>query len=96
MKGDRVMKQLLGYAAAAAFALLVIGGSAGALALLDDPIEGKVTAFEKGKSIEIEAGAEKKKYTVDDKTEIKGEVAEGKAVKVWVKDGVAVKIEVKE
>jgi hypothetical protein len=90
------MKQLLGYAAVAAFALLVIGGSAGALVLSDDPIEGKVAAFEKGKSLELEVGAEKKKYTVDDKTEIKGEIAVGKAVKVWVKEGAAVKIEVKE
>lgn len=90
------MKQLLGYAALAAFALLMVGGSAAALALADEPIEGKVAAFEKGKSIELEVGAEKKSYTVDDKTEIKGEVAKDKAVKVWVKEGRAVKIEVKE
>ena len=41
--------------------------------------------------IELEVGAEKKKLTVDDKTEIKGEVAAGKAVKVWAKDGAAVR-----
>jgi len=90
------MKQLLGYAAVAAFALLVIGGSASALALVDDPIEGKIVSFEKGKSVVIEVGAEKKTFTVDDKTEIKGELAEGKAVKVWAKEGAAKKIEVKE
>lgn len=91
------MKQLLSYAAMAAFALLLVGGAASALALVDDkPIEGKVAAFEKGKSLELEVGAEKKKYSVDDKTEIKGEVAVGKAVKVWVKEGAAIKIEVKE
>jgi hypothetical protein len=90
------MKQLMGYAAVAAFALLLVGaGSVSALTLKDD-VEGKVVSFEKGKSIEIEVGAEKKTFTVDDTTEIKGEVAVGKAVKVHAKEGAAVKIEVKE
>ena len=91
------MKHLMGYAALAAFALLLVaGGTVSALALQDEPIQGKVATFEKGKSLELEVGAEKKKYTVDDKTEIKGEIAVGKAVKVWVKEGAAIKIEVKE
>jgi hypothetical protein len=90
------MKHLLSTAAVAAFAfLLVAGGAAGALALADE-VEGKVVSFEKGKSIELEVGAEKKKFAVNDETEIKGEIEAGKQVKVSAKDGVATKIEVKE
>lgn len=89
------MKHFLGYAAVAAFAfLLVAGGAASALTLGD--VEGKVVAYEKGKSIEVEVGAEKKTFTVAEDTEVKGDVAVGKTVKVSAKEGKATKIEVKE
>ena len=90
------MRQLSWVAVAAFAALLVAGGAVSAMTVRDE-VEGKVVAFEKGKSIEIEVGAEKKTtLKIDDKTEVKGEVAVGKGVKVTAKDGVAVKIEVKE
>jgi hypothetical protein len=82
--------------AVAAFAVLLVAGGAASALVAADALEGKVVAFEKGKSIEIEVGAEKKTLVVDEKTEIKGDVAVGKAVKVEVKEGHAVKIEVKE
>ena len=90
------MRQLSWVAVAAFAALLVAGGAVSAMTVRDE-VEGKVVAFEKGMSIEIEVGAEKKTtLKIDDKTEVKGEVAVGKGVKVTAKDGVAVKIEVKE
>ncbi len=90
------MRQLSWVAAAAFAVLLVAGGAVSALAVRDE-VEGKVVAFEKDKSIEIEVGVDKKTtLKIDDKTEVKGEVAVGKGVKVTAKDGVAVKIEVKE
>ena len=89
------MKHLLGYAAVAAFAFLLLAGGASS-ALTVNEVEGKVTAFEKGKSIEVEVGAEKKKFTIAEDTEIKGDVAVGKTVKVSEKEGKATKIEVKE
>lgn len=89
------MKHFLGYAAVAAFAFLLLAGGA-ASALTVDEVEGKVVAFEKGKSIEVEVGAEKKKFTIGDDTEVKGDVEVGKTVKVSDQDGKATKIEVKE
>lgn len=89
------MKQLAWVAVAAFAALLVVGGSASAL-VVGDECEGKVVAFEKGKMIEVEVKGEKKAIKLDDKTEMKGEVAVGKNVHVWAKDGVATKVEVKE
>jgi hypothetical protein len=84
------------WAAVAVFALLLVtGGAVSALAVRDE-VEGKVLTFEKGKSIEIQVGDAKKEFKVDDKTEVKGEVAVGKTVKVTVSEGTATKIEVKE
>ena len=89
------MKQLSWVAVAAFAALLVVGGSASALVVKDE-CEGKVVAFEKGKMIEVEVKGEKKSIKLDDKTEMKGEVAVGKNVKVTAKEGVATMVEVKE
>ena len=91
------MRQLSWVAVAAFAALLVAGGAVSAMTVRDE-VEGKVVAFEKDKSVEIlPTGADKKtSLKIDDKTEIKGELAVGKSVKVTAKDGVAVKIEVKE
>lgn len=90
------MRQL-SWVAVAAFAVLLVAGGAVSAMTVRDEVEGKVLAFEKDKSIEIEVGADKKTtLKIDDKTEIKGEIAVGKGVKVTEKDGVAVKIEVKE
>ena len=90
------MKQLMNWTAMVAFAvLLVSAGSAGAVMIKAD-VEGKVMTYEKGKSIEVEVGAEKKMFKIDDKTEVKGEVEVGKMIKLSEKEGVALKIEVKE
>jgi hypothetical protein len=71
-------------------ALLVVG--APVLALDDAAVEGKVVAYEKGKSIEIQVGEEKKTFTCNESTVVEGEVAVGKKVAVSAKDGVATKI----
>jgi hypothetical protein len=80
-----------------AFAALLVAGPAIALAVTEDPAAvGKVTAFETGKSITVGEGDAKKEFKIDDKTEVASEVAVGKEVKVWAKDGVATKISIKE
>lgn len=78
-----------------AFAVLLTAG-APLLALTDDPqAEGKVTAYEAGKSLSVQVGDDQKAFKIDADTKIEGELSVGKEVKVWVKDGVATKIEVK-
>ncbi len=85
-----------GWFAVAAFAfLLVAGGAVSALAVRDE-VEGKVLAFEKGKSIEVQVGDDKKEFKINDDTEIKGDVEVGKTVKLTVNEGAASKIEVTE
>ena len=80
-----------------AFAALLVAGPAMALALTEDPAaEGKVTAYEAGKSIVVGADTEKKDFKIDENTKVEGELAVGKSVKVFAKDGVATKIVVKE
>jgi hypothetical protein len=81
----------------AAFAALLVAGPVMALAITEDPAaEGKVTAFETGKSITVGDGDSKKEFKIDDKTEVASEVAVGKDVQVWAKDGVATKITIKQ
>jgi hypothetical protein len=84
--------------AVVAFAVLLTAG-APLLALtgnVDDPqAEGKVTAYEAGKSISVQVGDDQKAFKIDGETKIEGELAVGKEAKVWVKDGVATKIVVK-
>ena len=87
-----------GMVAVVAFALLLTAG-APLLALTgvaDDPqAEGKVTAYEAGKSLSVQVGDDQKAFKIDGETKIEGELSVGKEVKVWVKDGVATKIVVK-
>ena len=72
-------------------------GPAAALAITEDPAaEGKVTAFESGKSITVGEGDSKKEFKIDENTKVDTAVAVGKEVKVWAKDGVATKITIKE
>lgn len=80
-----------------AVAALLVAGPVMALAITEEPAaEGKVSAFETGKSITVGEGDSKKEFKIDDKTKVASEVAVGKEVKVWAKDGVATKIAIKE
>lgn len=80
------------YAGVAVFAaLLVVGAPLAALTIKED-VAGKVTAYEKGKSITVESGGAQKTIKINEKTMVEGEVAVGKAVKVTHEDGTATKI----
>lgn len=80
-----------------AVAALLVAGPVLALAITEDPAaEGKVTAFEVGKSITVGEGDSKKEFKIDENTKVEGAVAVGKEVKVWAKDGVATKVAIKE
>ncbi len=79
-----------------AFAALLVAGAPLMAQATDDPTAtGKVTAFESGKAISVQVGDATKEYKITADTKIEGEVAVGKEVSVWVKDGVATKIVVK-
>ena len=79
-----------------AFALLLVVGAPLMAMAKDDPTAtGKVTAFEAGKSLSVQVGDDSKSFKINEETKIEGEVAVGKEVQVWVKDGVATKIVVK-
>jgi len=79
-----------------AFALLLVAGAPLMAMAKDDPAAtGKVTAFEAGKSLSVQVGDDSKSYKINEETKIEGEVAVGKEVQVWVKDGIATKIVVK-
>ena len=83
-----------------ALAILLAGvmpaSAVGALDDDDPAAEGKVTAYEAEKSITVQVKDEEKKdFKVDSETKIEGELAVGKEVKVWAKDGKATKIVVK-
>lgn len=80
------------YTGVAVFAaLLVVGTPLAALAIQED-VAGKVTAYEKGKSITVESGGAQKTLKINEKTVVEGDVAVGKAVKVTHESGVATKI----
>lgn len=84
------------FLAVMAFAALLVVGAPLMAAVKDDPAAvGKVTAYEAGKEIKVQVGDDSKSYKVDAETKVEGEVAVGKEVSVWVKDGVATKIVVK-
>jgi hypothetical protein len=78
-------------------ALLVASAPLMAARADDDPAAtGKVTAFEAGKTISVQVGDNSKAYKIDAETKVEGEIAIGKEVQVWVKEGVATKIVVKK
>jgi hypothetical protein len=82
-----------GVVAVLAFAALLVVGAPLMAAVKDDPAAtGKVTAYEAGKSVSVQVGGEAKEFKLSAETKVEGEVAVGKEVQVWVKDGVAVKI----
>ena len=84
------------FLAVMAFAALLVVGAPLMASVVDDPAAtGKVTAFESGKTISVQVGDAAKTYKIDAETKVEGEVAVGKEVQVWVKDGVATKIVVK-
>jgi hypothetical protein len=77
-------------------ALMVVGAPLMASVVKDDAAAvGKVTAYEAGKTISVQVGDDAKSYKIDGETKVEGELAVGKEVSVWVKDGVATKIVVK-
>ena len=77
-------------------ALMVVGAPLMASVVKDDPAAvGKVTAYEAGKTLSVQVGDDAKSYKIDGETKVEGELAVGKEVSVWVKDGVATKIVVK-
>jgi hypothetical protein len=80
------------WAGVAAFAALLIAGAPLAALTLKEDVMGKVTAYEKGKSITVESGGAQKTIKIDEKTVVDGDVAVGKAVKVTHEAGVALKI----
>lgn len=84
------------FLAVMAFAALLVVGAPLMASVTDDPAAtGKVTAYEAGKTISVQVGADAKTYKVDAETKVEGELAVGKEVQVWAKDGVATKIVVK-
>ena len=72
-----------------AFALLLVVGAPLMAMAKDDPTAtGKVTAYEAGKSLSVQVGDDSKSYKINEETKVEGELAVGKEVQVWVKDGV--------
>ena len=90
------MKSILAVSMVAAFAFLLVAGAPLMAATLEDSVKGKVTAFEAGKSMSVESGGAQKQFKITADTKIEGELAVGKEVEVWAKDGNATKIKVKE
>ncbi len=84
------------FLAVAAFAVLAMVAAPLMATVTDDPAAtGKVTAYEAGKTISVQVGDDAKSYKIDAETKVEGELAVGKEVQVWVKEGVATKIVVK-
>jgi hypothetical protein len=75
--------------------LLVVGAPLMAMSTDDPAATGKVTAYEAGKSLSVQVGDDSKSFKINEETKVEGELAVGKDVQVWVKDGVATKIVVK-
>ena len=80
------------FLAVLAFALVLVGAPLISMAQDDPAATGKVTAYEAGKTISVQVGDATKAYKITEETKVEGEVAVGKEVQVWVKDGVATKI----
>ena len=77
-------------------ALVVVAAPLMASVVADDATAvGKVTAYEAGKSLSVQVGDDSKSYKINEETKVEGELAVGKEVQVWVKDGIATKIVVK-
>jgi len=83
------------FLAVLAFALVLVGAPLMAVAQDDPAATGKVTAYEAGKSLSVQVGDASKAFKLNEATKIEGDLAVGKEVQVWVKDGFATKIVVK-
>jgi hypothetical protein len=90
------MKSIMAVSLVAAFAFLLVAGAPLMAAAVEDTTKGKVTAFEAGKSLAVESGGDQKMFKITADTKIEGDLAVGKEVEVWAKDGNATKIKVKE
>jgi len=90
------MKSILTASLVVAVAFLLVAGAPLVASALEDSTKGKVTAFEAGKSLSVESGGAQKQFKLTADTKIDGDLAVGKEVEVWAKEGVATKIKVKE
>lgn len=91
------MKQVLGIGLVLSLAFLLVAGAPLVAKDTDEPAaKGKVTAYEAGKSISVDAGGTQKQFKITADTKIEGDLATGKEVEVWAKDDVATKIAVKQ
>ena len=91
------MKSIFAVSLVVAVAFLLVAGAPLVASAADDSAaQGKVTAFEAGKSISVDSGGAQKQFKITEDTKIQGDLAVGKEVEVWAKDGVATKIVVKQ
>ena len=84
--------RLAGTVMAVLAVVLMVGAAAWAVQDDKPAAEGKVAAYEAGKSICVEVEKEKKEFKINAETKVEGDVAVGHEVKVWAKEGTATKI----
>jgi len=91
------MKSILAVSLVVAVAVVLVAGAPLLASVLDESAaKGKVTAFEAGKSLSVDSGGDQKQFKITEDTKIQGDLAVGKEVEVWAKDGIATKIVVKQ
>jgi hypothetical protein len=87
------MKSMLAASLIVGLAVLLVAGAPVLASVLDESAaKGKVTSFEAGKSLSVESGGAQKQFKITEETKILGDLAVGKQVEVWAKDGIATKI----
>jgi len=87
------MKSMLAASLIVGLAVLLVAGAPVLASVLDESAaKGKVTAFEAGKSLSVDSGGAQKQFKITENTKIQGDLAVGKQVEVWAKDGIATKI----
>jgi hypothetical protein len=87
------MKSILAASLVVGLAILLVAGAPVLASVLDESAaKGKVTAFEAGKSLSVDSGGAQKQFKITENTKIQGDLAVGKQVEVWAKDGIATKI----
>ena len=87
------MKPIFAVSLVVAVAFLLVAGAPLVASVADESAaKGKVTAFEAGKSLSVESGGAQKQFKITEDTKIQGDLAVGKEVEVWAKDGMATKI----
>lgn len=91
------MKSIFAVSLVVAVAFLLVAGAPLMASVADESAaKGQVTAFEAGKSISVGTGDAQKQFKITEDTKIQGDLAVGKEVEVWAKDGIATKIVVKK